>query len=81
MVSFLYACPYYVVFSHPTYHVPVTALVGMLGAMAGAAILETGLGPIWKGAPPRVRFWTVVALLAYAAVQVEWAVCVIGHAG
>jgi 4-amino-4-deoxy-L-arabinose transferase-like glycosyltransferase len=81
VVSLLYACPYYVVFSHPTYHVPVTALVGMLGAMAGVAILETGLGPIWKGAAPRVRLWTVAALLAYAAIQVEWAVCVIGHAG
>lgn len=80
-VSFLYTFPYYFAFSHPTFHVPVTALVSVIGVTAGVAFLETGFGPIWKGASPRVRLWTVVALLAYAAVQVEWAVSVVTHAG
>jgi 4-amino-4-deoxy-L-arabinose transferase-like glycosyltransferase len=81
VISFLYAVPYYLAFSHPTFHIPVTALVGMIGAMAGVAFLETGVGPIWKSVPPRARLWTVVALLAYAAIQVEWAVNVIARAG
>jgi serine/threonine-protein kinase len=81
VISFLYALPYYFAFSHPTFHVPVTALVGMIGAMAGVAFLETGFGPIWKGVSPRARLWTVVALLAYAAIQVEWAANVIARAG
>lgn len=81
LVSFLYAFPYFFAFSHPTFHVPVTALVGMIGATAGVAFLETGFGEIWRGLTPRARLWTVVALLGYLAIQVEWAVAVLQRAG
>jgi hypothetical protein len=80
-ISVLYAFPYFLAFSHPTFHVPTTALVGMIGAVSGVALLETGFGPIWRGLARRPRRWTVVALLAYLAIQVEWAASVIQRAG
>jgi 4-amino-4-deoxy-L-arabinose transferase-like glycosyltransferase len=80
-ISVLYAFPYFLAFSHPTFHVPTTALVGMIGALSGVALLETGFGPIWRGLSRRPRRWTVLALLAYLAIQVEWAASVIQRAG
>ncbi len=53
----------------------------MIGALAGVAFLETGFAPIWKALPSRPRLWTVVALVAYLAIQVEWAVAVLQRAG
>jgi hypothetical protein len=81
LLSFLYSVPYYLAFSHPTFHPPVTALLGPIGALAGVAFLESGLAPVWRGAPARVRTWTVVALVAYLAIQVEWAAAVLQRAG
>lgn len=81
VVSFLYAFPYFLAFSHPTFHVPTTALVGMIGALAGVALLETGLGPVWAKLPSRPRLWTVVAVIAFLAIQAEWALAVIQRAG
>jgi 4-amino-4-deoxy-L-arabinose transferase-like glycosyltransferase len=81
VVSALYALPYFVAFSHPTFHPPVTALVGMIGASACVAFLETGLAPIWKALPSRPRLWTIAAVSVYLAIQAEWAVAVIQRAG
>jgi 4-amino-4-deoxy-L-arabinose transferase-like glycosyltransferase len=81
VISFLYAFPYFLAFSHPTFHVPATALVGMIGAMAGVAFLETGFRPIWAGLAPRPRLWTMAALGVYLAIQVEWAIAVLQRAG
>jgi 4-amino-4-deoxy-L-arabinose transferase-like glycosyltransferase len=81
LLAFLYAFPYFFAFSHPTFHVAATALLGPIGALAGVGFLEGGLGPAWKAAPARVRVWTAVALAAYLAIQIEWAAAVLQRAG
>jgi 4-amino-4-deoxy-L-arabinose transferase-like glycosyltransferase len=81
LVCFLYAAPYFVVFSHPTFHVPVTVLVGLIGALAGVAFLESGFRPIWREVPLRARRFTGVALVLFLAIQVEWALAVLERVG
>jgi hypothetical protein len=72
LVALVYTLPYFLAFSHPTFHVPVTPLVGVLGALAGVGLLDRGLAEVWAGLSPRRRLATVTALAALAAVQVEW---------
>jgi hypothetical protein len=55
----LYALPYWVTMSHPTYHFPVIAPLALLGARAAAS----GGGARWRG-------WAAVAVLGL--IQVEW---------
>jgi 4-amino-4-deoxy-L-arabinose transferase-like glycosyltransferase len=81
LVAFLYAAPYFFVFSHPTFHVPVTVLLGLTGTLAGVAFLETGIRPIWREAPLRARRFTGIALVFFLAIQVEWAVAVLERVG
>lgn len=57
----LYALPYWLSMSHPTYHFPVLALLGALGAMAFAQRERSGSR--WRG---------VVAVTFLLLVQVEW---------
>jgi 4-amino-4-deoxy-L-arabinose transferase-like glycosyltransferase len=77
LVALLYAFPYFFAFSHPTFHVPMTALVGMIGAFAGVALLETGIVAIWSGLGSWPRRWTVVAVVAFLLIQVEWGVALV----
>jgi hypothetical protein len=55
----LYALPYWVTMSHPTYHFPVLAPLALLGLLAKK-----------QGIISRARGWTAVAGLAI--IQVEW---------
>ena len=59
----LYALPYWVTMSHPTYHFPVVAPLALLGLMAQQLVRSTG----WKA---NTRGWA--ALAALALIQVEW---------
>lgn len=55
----LYALPYWVTMSHPTYHFPVLAPLALLGLMAKK-----------QGIVSHARGWAAVAILA--VIQVEW---------
>ncbi len=59
----LYAFPYWVTMSHPTYHFPVIAPLALLGAMACELARSSGAATRWRG-------WT--ALVVLALIQVEW---------
>jgi hypothetical protein len=58
----VYAIPYWLSMSHPTYHYPIVMPMAILGAMA------------WKASEGRTGPWTRgwVAVAALAAIQVEW---------
>jgi 4-amino-4-deoxy-L-arabinose transferase-like glycosyltransferase len=74
LVALVYAVPYFFAFSHPTFHAPVTPLVGVVGALAGVGLLERGVGAVWAGLSSRRRLLTAAALVALCAIQVEWVV-------
>lgn len=59
----LYAIPYWLSMSHPTYHYPVLAPVALLGAMAWQSTREAGR-------ISRTRGWAAVTVLLL--IQVEW---------
>ncbi|HEY8996278.1 MAG TPA: hypothetical protein VIM60_00185 [Edaphobacter sp.] len=59
--SVLYAVPYWVTMSHPTYHFPVVAPLALLGLVAYQAGGQAATR--WRG-------W--VALTGFALIQVEW---------
>jgi hypothetical protein len=72
--SLLYAAPYFVAFSHPTYHFPVVALGIAAAAMFVERVAsESNGGPLGELRASRGRrIAALVALLALALVQVEW---------
>ena len=80
LVALLYSAPYFVVFSHPTFHVPAVPLLGFFGAAAGARLLETGVLPIWATISPRARTGLAIALVALAAIQIEWFIYLVARA-
>jgi hypothetical protein len=59
----LYALPYWVTMSHPTYHFPVIAPLALLGVLAQQLVRSSGLGMRWRG-------WAALAVLGL--IQVEW---------
>lgn len=68
----LYAVPYFISFSHPTYHLPV---VPLLAAIAGRQLDRVLRGLPWlPQSSPRRRRALAVVLLALGAIQVEWVV-------
>lgn len=62
----VYAAPYWMSMSHPTYHYPVLVPVFVLGAMAWLGSRDR------KDVPSYTRGWIAVAVLV--AIQVEWVV-------
>jgi hypothetical protein len=77
-ISLLYALPYFVSFSHPTFHIPTTPLLAVIAAVF-AGRLRRGDG-VWEklksSKKRRVWLWVVAAL--FAAVQIEWLVVMAG---
>ncbi|QNI37951.1 hypothetical protein [Edaphobacter albus] len=59
----LYALPYWISMSHPTYHFPIVAPLVLLGVLARDQAQSHRTGASWRG-------WAAVAVLAL--VQVEW---------
>lgn len=59
----LYALPYWVTMSHPTYHFPVMAPLALLGVLAYELAHSSGTVTRWRG-------WT--ALVVLGLIQVEW---------
>lgn len=59
----LYALPYWVSMSHPTYHFPVIAPLALLGVLARRLAHAAGIEVRWRG-------WASVAVLAL--IQLEW---------
>jgi hypothetical protein len=74
VVGLLYALPYFVAFSHPTYHFPVAVLALSLAAgFVDRAAREPGQGVfarLW--AAPGTRRWMLAVFALLALVQVEW---------
>jgi 4-amino-4-deoxy-L-arabinose transferase-like glycosyltransferase len=68
--ALLYSAPYFVSFSHPTYHLPVTPVLAVLGL----PILDHRLRgePCLPPPASRGRMALFVTLLALVAIQVEW---------
>ncbi len=65
MMIMAYAFPYFVAFSHPTYHLPVVPLLALLAA--------TGLYQKFPDSQAQTRQWIVWALiLLFGATQLEW---------
>lgn len=72
LVAAFYAMPYFVVFSHPTFHFTDVPLIGLLGAAAGANVLEKGVRPLWNGLSRRARIGVALGYVAFFLIQVEW---------
>jgi len=81
--SLVYAAPYFVAFSHPTYHFQIVVLgVAVAAAFAERVASEPNGGPlaVLRASPGRRRaVWG--ALLAVAFVQLEWVVMNVGRLG
>jgi 4-amino-4-deoxy-L-arabinose transferase-like glycosyltransferase len=69
LLVLLYSAPYFISFSHPTYHFPVVPLLGVLAAVAGARLLAGELRAPLRGAR---RVGLIAALALLAAIQLEW---------
>ena len=82
-VSLTYAVPYFVAFSHPTYHFQVVVLgIGVAAAFADRLAGEPAGGPlaVLRASPGRRRaVW--LAALALAFVQLEWLAMNVGRLG
>jgi 4-amino-4-deoxy-L-arabinose transferase-like glycosyltransferase len=72
LMAFLFAVPYFVVFSSPTFHPPCTVLASMLSAPAAVVLLSRGLRATWADLTARRRLAILAGLAAFFAVQVEW---------
>lgn len=75
LVVLLYALPYFVSFSHPTYHLPLMPLFICAAALTGAAWLSRGEGAgILMGDPVRGNRRWKLALLVLFLIQLEWGI-------
>lgn len=77
LVSLSYALPYFVVFSHPTYHFTDVPLIGLLGAVAIARTLDHGFRGLWEALSRRGRIGIALGGVAFFLIQIEWAVDVL----
>lgn len=64
-LTLAYAFPYFIAFSHPTYHLPI---VPLLALMAAKGLSGGDLATI----PRRTRQYLMVALLIFWGIQGEW---------
>jgi 4-amino-4-deoxy-L-arabinose transferase-like glycosyltransferase len=79
LVAFLYALPYFVVFSHPTFHFTAVPLVSLLGAAVGVRVLDGGWKPLWAALTSRRRIAVALGYAFFFFVQIEWAVDVLSR--
>lgn len=82
-VGLLYALPYFIAFSHPTYHFPVVPLALSLAAsFVDRVAREPDPGPLARlwATPSRRRFLLAV-FAALAFVQLEWLAQNVGRLG
>ena len=74
LAGLVYAAPYFVSFSHPTYNFAVAALIGVLAAVFLRQMLDRPLGAllgaIWASRWRRFALIATLALLVF--IQVEW---------
>ncbi|MEZ4849197.1 MAG: glycosyltransferase family 39 protein [Bacteroidia bacterium] len=65
-----YGIPYFLAFSHPTYHLPITPLLALF---AGAAISKSDPAPFsFKDLPVSSRPFVYIAFLLFLYIQFEW---------
>jgi hypothetical protein len=65
MLIVTYAFPYFIAFSHPTYHLPIVPLFAL---MASKGVSEH----VWISSRLHTRKLTLAALLIFWALQGEW---------
>lgn len=76
----LSAAPYFIAFSHPTFHLPFVALASTVSVGVLVILLEGGIRPLWAPLGRRGRIGIAVAVIAFFATQAEWAVHVASRA-
>lgn len=70
-----YAIPYWISFSHPTYHIPVVPLLAVPAAVLLAQVLGMEAGALDTALTKlKQRRSIAVAVVVFLAIQVEWAV-------
>ncbi len=67
----LYAVPYFVAFSHPTYHIPIAPLLAVPAGLFAGHALRSNSWTSAIAAPPR-RALLVAVLASFAAIEIEW---------
>ena len=66
----VYAIPYFLAFSHPTYHLPI---VPLMAVFAAAALVKSDPMPFsFGGFPPRIKPFVYLAFLVFLYIQFEW---------
>jgi 4-amino-4-deoxy-L-arabinose transferase-like glycosyltransferase len=73
-VAFGYSIPYFLVFSHPTFHFTALPLVGIVAAYAALELHSRGVLASWRAMSGRARVGLAVAMAALLLIQVEWVV-------
>jgi hypothetical protein len=74
LLALAYAIPYFLVFSHPTFHFTALPLVGIVASYAFLELREKGIGASLRAMSGRARAGLLVALAALLLIQVEWVV-------
>jgi len=72
LLALLYAAPYWIAFSHPTYHFPVVPLFGIMTAVLISFFLaNTEIFKEWLK-ELRINLKLLVALIFFIYIQIEW---------
>ncbi|OGD75469.1 MAG: hypothetical protein A2Y64_03865 [Candidatus Coatesbacteria bacterium RBG_13_66_14] len=76
-IALLYALPYFVSFSHPTFHIPTTPLLGVIAAVFAGRLRR---GDVWEKLKKskKRRIGLGVAAAIFTAIQIEWLVVMAG---
>lgn len=70
-----YAAPYWLSFSHPTYHFPVIPLFGILAAILITRVIESKQNKIswsWIPSDNRKKYFFFIVGLIFLYTQIEW---------
>jgi 4-amino-4-deoxy-L-arabinose transferase-like glycosyltransferase len=70
--SLAYASPYWVSFSHPTYHIPVVPILTVFASCMLADAAKEGAKDCWASLTKRRRVVLLVSLALLIAIQIEW---------
>jgi len=71
-IIFVYSAPYWIAFSHPTYHFPVVPLFAVAAAVFWVSVLEKpgAYEKVIRSLKSSLAFWLLI--LAFIYIQVEW---------
>lgn len=74
-IIIIYSLPYWIAFSHPTYHFPIVPILGILAVTSGTS-LWSGPRVVWKhiASSKRRKYFALIGMILFVYIQIEWIV-------